>query len=302
MNKKSGFVTIAGKPNSGKSTILNSILGQEISVVTSKPQTTRNRIFGIYTKGNVQIVFVDTPGILEPRYMLQKYMKKEVESSFVDADIIVLVIDASKYKSEPVKEIYEKYNKEFGNHKIFCVINKIDLLTKDAVLIIIDDLAKKFSFNEIIPVSAKTCFNLDELVQTIVKYLPEHDFFFKDDVIASQSGKFFVAEIIRAQALKMYKEEIPFSIYVEIEEFKEREKGKSFIRASIILEKESQKPIIIGRNGSKIKLLGERSRRKIEEFLGYEVFLELFVKIRKNWKNDEEFLKKNFYSSGAPAT
>jgi GTP-binding protein Era len=302
MNKKSGFVAIAGKPNAGKSTVLNSVLGQDISIVTSKPQTTRNRIFGIYTKENVQIVFVDTPGILKPRYKLQAFMKKEIDSSFVEADIIVLVIDASDYNPEAVKEIFEKYSKEFSKHNVFCVLNKIDLLKKDVVLLIIDDISKKYDFSEIIPASAKSGFNIDELVQTIIKYLPEHDFYFEGDIVASQPEKFFVSEIIRAQALKMYQEEIPFSVYVEIEEFKEREKGKNYIRAGIILEKESQKPIVIGKGGAMIKMLGERSRKKIEDFLGHEVYLELYVKIKKNWKNDEEFLKRNFYKTSVSTT
>lgn len=297
MVKKSGFVAIVGKPNAGKSTLLNAVLGHNLSIVTPKPQTTRNKIFGIYTKDNVQIVFVDTPGILKPRYKLQAFMKKEVESSFVDADIIILVIDASNYDSESMDEVYAKYGKEFSEHKVFCVLSKIDLVKKETVLLIINDVSKKFKYDEIIPVSAQTDFNLDELIKTIEKYLPPHDFYFEGDIIASQPEKFFVAEIIRAQVLRMYKDEVPFSAYVEVDDFKEREKGKDYIRASIILEKESQKPIIIGKKGSMIKLLGERSRKDIEEFLGHPVFLELFVKIRKNWKNDEEFLKRNFYKA-----
>lgn len=297
MIKKSGFAAIVGKPNAGKSTLLNAVLGQNLSIVTPKPQTTRNKIFGIYTKDNVQIVFVDTPGILKPRYKLQAFMKKEVESSFVEADIIILVVDASNYEPESLDEVCAKYSKEFSEHKIFCVLSKIDLVEKETVLLIINDVSKKADFDEIIPLSAKTGFNLDELMVTIEKYVPEHDFYFDNDIIASQPEKFFVSEIIRAQVLRMYKEEVPFSAYVEVEEFKEREKGKDFIRANIVLEKESQKPILIGKRGAMIKQLGERSRRDIEDFLGHPVFLELFVKIRKNWKNDEEFLKKNFYKA-----
>jgi GTP-binding protein Era len=297
MNKKSGFVAVIGKPNAGKSTLINSVLGYSVSIVTPKPQTTRNKIFGIYTKDNVQIVMVDTPGILKPRYRLQAFMKKEIENSFVEADIIVLVIDANAYNPDKLKEIYEKYQKEFIKRKVFCVLSKIDLMKKDIVLMIIDDISKKFRFDEIIPLSAKTGFNVDDFLKTIVKYLPEHEFYFEGDIVASQPEKFFVAEIIRAQILKLYREEIPFSAYIEIDEFKEREKGKDYIRAGIILEKDSQKPIVIGKKGAMIKLLGERARKDIEEFLGHEVFLELFVKIRKNWKNDEEFLKRNFNKS-----
>jgi GTP-binding protein Era len=301
MVKKSGFVAIAGKPNAGKSTLLNAVLGQSIAIVTPKPQTTRNRIFGIYTKDNVQIIFVDTPGILKTRYMLQAFMKKETESSFVEADIIILVVDAHNYSQDSLNEVYNKYRKEFRSHKIFCALNKIDLLSKNNVLVIIDNISKNFRFDEIIPLSSKTGFNIDDFLETVKKYLPENEFYFEGDIVAAQPEKFFVSEIIRAQALKMYKEEIPFSLYVDIEEFKERGKGKDYIRAGIILEKDSQKPIVIGKKGAMIKLLGERSRKDIEEFLGHEVFLELFVKIRKNWKNDEEFLKRNFSKANIPA-
>ncbi len=297
MDKKSGFVAIVGKPNAGKSTLLNAVLGYNLSIVTPKPQTTRNKIFGIYTKNNVQIVFVDTPGILKPRYKLQAFMKKEIESSFIEADIIILVIDVSDYDPESLEEVYSRYGKEFSEHKIFCVLSKIDLVKKETVLLVINDVSKKFKFDEIIPISAKTGFNVAELMITIEKYIPEHDFYFEGDIIASQPEKFFVAEIIRAQVLRMYQDEVPFSAYVEIDEFKEREKGKDYIRASIVLEKESQKPIVIGKQGAMIKSLGERSRKNIEEFTGKPVFLELFVKIRKNWKNDEEFLKRNFYKA-----
>jgi GTP-binding protein Era len=297
MTKKAGFVAIIGKPNSGKSTLLNSMLGQDVSIVTPKPQTTRNKILGIYTKDDVQIIFADTPGILKPVYRLQDFMKHETESSFLETDIIIFVIDSSKYKSDEVKEITHKYSKEFREHKIFCLLNKIDLITKEDVLHIIDDVSKLYKFDEIIPVSAKKKFNLTELFSVIIKYLPENEFYFDDDIIATQPEKFFVSELIRKQVLKLYKEEVPFGVFIDIDEFKEREKGKDYIRASIILEKESQKKILIGTGGSMIKLLGERSRKEIEEFLGNQVFLELFVKVRKNWKNDEAFLRNNFNRS-----
>ncbi len=294
MQKKSGFVSIIGIPNAGKSTLLNAILGQNISIVTAKPQTTRNKIFGIYTKDNVQIVFVDTPGILNPKYKLQQFMKHEIESSFAEADIIVMVIDAFKYESESLKEIYTKYRQEFSEHKMICVLNKIDLMKKEEVLGLIQNISESFKFDEIVPVSATKDFNVKELIKVIAGYLPESEFYYDDNVLTSQPEKFFVSEIIRQNILRQYQEEIPFSVYIDITEFKERDNGKDFISASIIVERDTQKAIIIGSAGSKIKHLGEASRKGIEAFLGRSVYLELHVKVRKDWKNDDVFLKKNF--------
>ncbi|MEO8514099.1 MAG: GTPase Era [Ignavibacteria bacterium] len=298
MQKFSGFVPIIGAPNAGKSTLLNYILGQNISIVTPKPQTTRNRITGIYTKENVQIVFVDTPGILDPKYKLQQFMNREVESSMVESDVILLIIDINKYDRESFEKIYNKFKKEFSGHKLFCVLNKIDTIRKEEVLHVIKDISENFRLDEIIPISAAKGFNVDDLLKTIIKYLPEGDFYFESDVLTSQPEKFFVTEIIRQNILKQFKDEIPFSVYIDIEEFKEREVGKDFIRASVIVERETQKAIIIGESGAKIKRLGEYSRKGIEEFLGRPVYLQLFVKMRKDWKNDEDFLKKNFNKFG----
>ena len=294
MQKISGFVSIIGTPNAGKSTLLNAILGQNISIVTPKPQTTRNKIFGIYTKDNMQIIFVDTPGILDPKYKLQQFMKREIDSSFVESDIILLIVDISEFNIKKLKDVYDKYKKEFSEHKLFCVLNKIDLLKKEVVLLTIKKISDNLNFDEIIPVSAVKGFNVNELLVVISKYLPENEFYFGDDVITSQPERFFVSEIIRENILKLYKDEVPFSVYVDIDEFKEREKGKNFIRGSIFVERDGQKAIIIGAGGSGIKKLGEFARKEIEEFLDRQVFLELFVKVRKDWKNDENFLKKNF--------
>lgn len=294
MQKKSGFVSIIGVPNAGKSTLLNSILGQNISIVTAKPQTTRNKIFGVYTKDNTQIVFVDTPGILNPKYKLQQFMKREIESSFNEADLIILVVDVSKFDIAGLKAVYDKYKNEFSSHKLICVLNKIDLIKKEDLLELIKQVSDSCRFDEIVPVSAAKKFNVNELVKVISDYLPEGEFYFDAEILTSQPEKFFISEIIRQNILKLYKDEVPFSVYVDIDEFKEREKGKDFISASIVVERDTQKAIIIGSQGSKIKKLGEQSRKNAEEFLDRKVFLELHVKVRKDWKNDDNFLKKNF--------
>lgn len=302
MQKVSGFVPIIGAPNAGKSTLLNAILGQNISIVTAKPQTTRNRITGIYTKDNVQIVFVDTPGILDPKYKLQQFMSREIESSVIESDVIILVIDIKKYDLESFAKLYDKYSNEYKDHKIFCVLNKIDLIRKEVILAVIKEISGNFKIDEIIPVSAVKGFNIDELLKTIIKYLPENEFYFESDLLTSQPEKFFVSEIIRQNVLRQYKDEVPFSVYIDIDEFKERENGKDFIRASIIVERETQKAIIIGEGGLKIKKLGEYSRKSVEEFLGRPVYIELFVKVRRDWKNDDDFLRKNFNKFGTSAT
>lgn len=294
MNKKAGFAAIIGKPNAGKSTLMNVILGQSLSIVTPKAQTTRNKIFGIYTENNAQVIFVDTPGILDPKYKLQVWMKKEIESVFNEADIVVLVIDANKYVPSEIAEVFEIYGDRFAGRKLFCALNKIDLLESDIVLHLIKDISEKYKFDEIFPLSAYKNFNVSELLITLIKYLPEHEFYYDAEQVAAQSERFFVSELIRQEALKLYSEEIPFSVFIDVEEFKERAAGKDYIRAAVIIEKDSQKKIIIGSKGNMIKRLGARSRNEIERFLNKEIFLELFVKVKKNWKNDEDFLKKNF--------
>jgi len=300
MQKKSGFVTIIGAPNAGKSTLLNALIGENLSIVTSKPQTTRNRIFGILTEGDTQAVFVDTPGILDPKYKLQQYMASEIDESFEEADVILVIYDTQKDSRVELKKIISKYNKSLSEKKSILVLNKIDGITKEEMLKTISEVTLLFNFTEIVPVSAKKMFNVDELKKVIMNMIPEGEFFYGEDVITSQPEKFFVSEIIRANIFKMMKEEVPFSVFVMINEFKERERGKDYINASVIVERDSQKSIIIGADGDRIKELGERSRKTIEGFLGREVYLELFVKVSKNWKDDESFVRKNVTSISKP--
>lgn len=298
MNKKSGFVTILGAPNAGKSTLINAFLNQHLSIVSPKPQTTRNRIYGIYTDENTQIIFTDTPGIISPKYKLQEMMKKEIDYSIDGADVILFLIDGSEPEYLLSDELMNRYfvTLSSGASKVpvIYVINKVDLITDEKLNHIKKYISEKYSSDEIIPVSALKNYNVNLLLGLIIKNLPESDFYFPEDIISPQSEKFFASEIIRGVIFKYLRDEIPFSVYVDIEEFKESPGRKDFIKANLYVEKESQKSIIIGKGGGMIKRIGENSRSEIEKFLGREVFLELDVKVSRNWRKNEEFLKSNF--------
>jgi GTP-binding protein Era len=298
MVHKSGYVAILGLPNAGKSTLLNTLLGQKISITNLKPQTTRKRILGILSEENFQVIFIDTPGILDPAYLLQEKMMDDVRLSGRDADVIVLLLDV---EADPAgnKALNNSYVKESilkAPVKKILVLNKIDLLPQDRVKIILEHFEKSGKFDEIIPLSALQNFNTQKLLQTIDEYLPEGPKFYPDDIVATQNERFFVTELIRETILEQYSEEVPYSCEVLIEEFKERENSKDYISAEIVVEKDSQKAIIIGKNGTAIKKLGQTARESIEEFLGKDVFLELRVKVRKKWRSSESFLKSFGYT------
>ncbi|MBK9331522.1 MAG: GTPase Era [Ignavibacteria bacterium] len=296
MVKKSGFVTIFGAPNAGKSTLLNALLNYNLSVVNKKVQTTRDRILGILTEENYQIVFIDTPGILEPKYELQKFMLKEIKSSLEEADLIIHIIDAAKINLDKLKKIDEEFKDQMHNKKRIIVLNKVDLITKSNLLPVMENISENFGYDDTVPVSAAKVENLDTLKNVILKFLPEGEFFFSKDTLTNKPEKFFVSEIIREKILTYYHEEIPYSIIVNVTEFKERSENLIFINADIIVERESQKIIIIGKGGSSLKKLGNKSRLEIEKFLGKKVYLELFVKIRKDWRNNKRFIRD--YKSG----
>ncbi len=294
MIKKSGYVAIFGKPNAGKSTLINDLLHFNLSIVNRKVQTTRNKILGILSEDDYQIVFIDTPGILEPKYELQNYMLSEIKSSLDEADVVVHIIDTLTINYEDLKSVEEKFKDLLLNKKRIIVLNKIDLMKKDDVLPIIEKLFTEFSYDDIIPVSALDNENVDELKTLIVKYLPQREFYYDEDTLTDKSEKFFVGEIVREKILSSYHEEIPYSVIVNIAEFKERENGMVYINAEIILERESQKIIVIGRKGEGLKRLGEKARKDIEIFLNKKVYLELFVKVRKDWRNNKEFIKDSY--------
>ena len=299
MIHKSGYVAILGLPNAGKSTLLNASLGQKISITNLKPQTTRKRILGILSEENFQVIFIDTPGILDPAYLLQEKMMDDVRLSGRDADVIVLLLDV---EVDPAgnKALNNSYVKESilrAPVKKILVLNKIDLLPQDRIKIILEHFEKSGKFDEIIPLSALQNFNTQKLLKTIDEYLPEGPKFYPDDIVATQNERFFVTELIRETILEQYSEEVPYSCEVLIEEFKERENSKDYISAEIVVENDSQKAIIIGKRGAAIKNLGQTARESIEEFLEKDVFLELRVKVRKKWRSSESFLKSFGYTS-----
>ena len=295
---KSGYVAILGLPNSGKSTLLNTLLGQKLSIITSKPQTTRKRILGILSEETYQIIFLDTPGILSPSYLLQEKMMEDVKISLDDADVIVLIVDVKEdqnagnlFAQEFVKDIVLKSKKP----KLL-ILNKVDLITQEKVTELINHFESRKLFDEVIPLSATFNFNTQRVKEDIIRFLPEGQKFFPDDQLTDGTERFFVSEIIREKILELYRDEVPYSCEVLIAEFKEREEGKNFISAEVVVERDSQKAIIIGKAGASIKKLGQVARESIEEFLQREVFLELRVKVRKKWRSDENLLKSFGYS------
>ncbi|MEW5800197.1 MAG: GTPase Era [Bacteroidota bacterium] len=295
---RTGYVALIGEPNVGKSTLLNSLLQQKLSIVTDKPQTTRHKILGINSGEDYQIIFLDTPGIITPKYLLQEVMMKFASSAVEDADIVLLLVDAEKAKQKKYSQNNEAVEKiKAANKTTFLVVNKIDLLRKEEVLPLLVDLQVLFPFDEVIPLSASKGFNTKELISTILKYLPEHPPFYDTDIVSDAQERFFVSEIIREKIFEQFKEEVPYSTTVDVTDFKEREKGKHFISADIIVERDSQKGILIGKQGLSLKKLGSVARAAIEEFVGHSVFLELHVKVKKDWREDQRLLNKFGYKA-----
>ena len=290
---KAGYVAIIGLPNSGKSTLINALLGQKLNIVSDKPQTTRRKILGILSDKNYQIIFVDTPGLLKPSYLLQEKMMEAVKISAKDADIILLIQDVGEdFNGEKL------LHQEFVNEVLvnlqapkILLLNKIDLSNQNEIFLLIEKLQSTNLFTKVIPISAEHNFNLIDVINSVVELLPENPKYYPDEELTDESERFFVAEIIREKILEQYSEEIPYSCEVLIAEFKERETSKDFIQAYVVVERESQKGIIIGREGKAIKKLGEESRKSIEEFLQREVYLDLRVKVKPKWRTDENMLK-----------
>ena len=290
MEHKSGFVNIIGSPNVGKSTLMNSLLGQKISIITSKAQTTRHRILGILNDSKFQIVFSDTPGVITPSYKLQENMMHYVYSSFKDADIILYMLELGSKKLKDKKLISILRETQLP---LFILLNKIDLSNQSDIENEINRLKSEFSPDVILPISALNNFNLDSLIECIIDFLPISPAYYDKNQITDRSERFFVEEIIREKILKHYKQEIPYSVQVKVDSFVEANIVK--IVANIFVMRESQKRIIIGHKGLGIKRIGVESRKDIEKMLGKHVFLETPVKIKKDWRNSKKELKKFGY-------
>ena len=291
---KSGFVSIVGKPNAGKSTLMNSIIEHKVAIVSPKAQTTRNKIEGIYTDENMQIIFIDTPGIHKSSTKLGVELNKMAYSSTKDAELTLLIVDASKKFSEADVELLERL-KTLKNPLIL-VLNKIDLLTKKELIETSLSWAEKFDFKEIIPVSALKDNNIEELKKVIYNYLPEGPMYYSSDSVCSYPSRFLITELIREKILFYTQQEIPHSVAVVCDSMKKKG-DKYLIDATIIVDKDSKKGIIIGKQGSMLKKIGTTSRKAIEEFLGCRVNLELFVRVEKDWKNSSRYLKEFGYKN-----
>ena len=291
---KAGYIAIIGKPNVGKSTLMNALLGQKLSIVTAKPQTTRHRILGILREENFQMIFMDTPGLLTPRYKLQDKMLHRAQRAMAEADISVMMVEPVERVSELVENVLISLQK---THKpIFLVINKIDTIEKKKLLPILELYASSYKLNKIFPVSALNKEGLNELKNELLLSLPAGPAFYPDDMITEHPERFFVAEIIREKIFINYGEEIPYSTTVVVEEFKERARKKDFIRANIVVEKNSKKGILIGKKGAALKKIGLLARQEIEQFIGRPVYLELFVKVREKWRQKDSLLQEYGYN------
>lgn len=296
---RAGYVALVGEPNVGKSTLLNALLGQKLSIVTPKPQTTRHKIAGILTGKDHQAVFLDTPGLIKPKYTLQEIMMSFSGEAMDEADIVMFLTGANDKGALSSVRNSPAIAKLFGSGEkktVFMVINKIDLVGKRDLLPLIKGFSDLYPFDEVIPVSALKEENLDDLKSTIVKYLPEGTAFYPEDYASDRDERFFVSELIREEIFKVFKEEVPYATTVEIEEFRESDtERKTYIRAVVYVERDSQKGIIIGKKGAALKQIGQNSRKQIEQLIGHEVFLELFVKVEKEWRDDKGKIKRLGY-------
>jgi GTPase len=287
---KSGFISIIGRPNVGKSTFLNRVIGQKIAIMSDKPQTTRNKVQGVLTTTDAQLIFIDTPGIHKPKHKLGDFMMKVATNTLKGVDLILFMVNAEEGFGRGEEFIIEKF--QSVDTPIFLIINKIDKIHPDQLLTIIESYKLKYSFKEIVPISALEGNNVEHLLEIIKKYLPEGPQYYPADQVTDHPERFIVSELIREKALHLTREEIPHSLAVVIDKMERREdKDLIHVMATVIVERDSQKGIIIGKQGGMLKEIGKLARHDIENLLGSKVFLELWVKVQKDWRNKASQLR-----------
>lgn len=287
---KSGFIAIVGRPNAGKSTLLNHIVGEKVAIVSNKPQTTRTKILGVYTEEDLQVVLIDTPGIHKPHNKLGKRMEKYIYTATQDIDALIYVVDCNLRPEELSLEKEALAGLKTADIPVVLAVNKIDTIEKLQLLPVLDQLKDLYPFEAIVPISAQRGENIAALFDKMKDFLGEGPKFFPDDVITDQPERQIVSEFIREKALRLLNKEVPHGIAVEIERMKKRETGTYEILAAIYCEKQSHKGIIIGKGGDKLKEIGKQARVDIERFLGSKVYLELWVRVKEDWRNRENFI------------
>lgn len=291
---RAGFVALVGKPNVGKSTLMNALLKHRLSIVTPRPQTTRQRVLGILTKDTCQVLLLDTPGLLEPGYRLQEYMLQSAVHTLHDSDAAVAIVDATRFKRDLDDRVVGFLEQSHG--PVILAINKIDRTSRLSLLPLIDQAASRFPFTEIVPVSALEGDGLEPLLSAVIRALPPGPALYPDDMITDQPERFFVGEIIREHLFLAVREELPYASAVIVEDFTDRPNGTAFIQASIIIERSSQKGIIIGKNGRMLKNIGTSARKAVVDFLDRPVYLDLRVKVRPSWRKNDQELRRLGYA------
>ncbi|WP_207941033.1 GTPase Era [Enterococcus sp. DIV2402] len=290
---KSGFVAIVGRPNVGKSTLLNRIVGQKIAIMSDKAQTTRNKIQGVYTTPDTQIVFIDTPGIHKPKHRLGDFMVETAYSALREVDVTLFMISADQKRGKGDDFIIERLRK--SDVPVFLIVNKIDKIHPDALLETIQDYTSQMEFAEVVPISATEGNNFETLMDVLVEQMPEGPQYFPDDQITDHPEYFIVSELIREKVLLLTRDEVPHSVAVVVDSMKRNENDKVQVQATIIVERDSQKGIIIGKGGKMLKVIGTKARQDIEHLLGDKVYLELWVKVQKDWRDKQTYLKDYGY-------
>ncbi|WP_420806584.1 GTPase Era [Atopococcus tabaci] len=292
-NYKSGFVSIIGRPNVGKSTLLNQVVGQKVAIMSDKAQTTRNKIQGIHTSDEAQIIFIDTPGIHKPKHRLGDFMVQSALSTLNEVEVVLFMINATEKRGPGDNFILERLKNV--ESPVFLVINKIDEVHPDELLPIIEDYQSVMTFKEIVPISAKEGTNVDTLLKVLTDYMPEGPQFYPEDQVTDHPEYFIMSELIREKVLELTREEVPHSVAVVVESVQRNEKGKVTVHASIIVERATQKGILIGKGGKMLKDIGVRARKDIEVLLGDKIFLDLWIKVQKDWRDKQFYLQDYGY-------